>query len=118
MAWIYKPKRNYKNQQNRTKRQEVYNTTLWRKMRLAKLREQPICQICEMLGKTTLAEDVHHLISFQEAENPIERDKLAFDSNNLLSVCKNCHSGRLHNGDLKGCKTIDEIKQRLGLLKK
>lgn len=117
MAWIYKPKRNYKNQSLRHKRQDVYNTALWKKMRMAELIKHPICQICELKSKTTLSSDVHHLISFMDADNPNERDLLAYDSNNLICLCKECHS-RIHNGELKGCKTIDEIKQRLGLLKK
>lgn len=115
MAWIYKPKRDYKKQQNRTKRQDVYNTTLWRRLRLAKLREQPICQICEMEGKTKLSEHCHHLDSFMDAGNPVERDAKAFDSNNLICLCQ-YHHNQIHNGVLKGCKTLDEIKKRLELL--
>ena len=112
MAYIYKPKRKYNNQTNRVKRQEVYNTPLWKRMRMAKLMEFPLCEVCLMEGKSTLGEDVHHLISFVGVSDPVQRDKLAFDSNNLLTVCKYHHS-QIHNGYLKGCTTLEGIKNRI-----
>lgn len=117
MAWIYKPKRKYNNQNNRDKRQEIYNTTLWKRMRLAKLMNNPLCEVCLLENKTTLGEDVHHLISFLTVNNPVERDKLAFDSNNLLTVCRECHNN-IHNGFLKGCHSLESIKERLESLNK
>lgn len=117
MAYIYKPKRKNSNISNLNKRQEVYNTTLWKKMRLAYLTEHPLCEICVMEGKTTLGEDIHHVHSFMDAKDIYERDRLAFDSNNLITVCKICHS-RLHNGDLKGCRTKNEIELLLQKLHK
>lgn len=107
-AYIYKPKRK-RTSPTVGKRKEVYNTTLWRRMRLAHLNINPLCEVCLLEGKTTLGEDVHHIHSFMDAKDIYERDRLAFDSNNLLTVCKICHS-RLHNGDLKGCRTKNEIE--------
>ena len=115
MAWIYKPKRKYDKDTNRQKRQDIYNTTLWKRMRLSKLMRQPMCEVCLLEDKSTLAEHCHHLVSFMEAENEFERDALAYDSNNLISVCQLCHN-RIHNGDLKGCKSLDEINTRLHIL--
>lgn len=112
MAYIYKPNRRYDNKVNHAKRQEVYNTALWKKMRLAHLMEHPLCEICLLEGKTTLGEHVHHIHSFMDANDRNERDKLAFDSNNLMTVCVNCHE-RLHNGELKGCVTKYEIEKLL-----
>ena len=111
MAYIYKPHRRRKTP-NRQKRNEIYNTTLWKKMRRAYIMEHPICEICELMGKTTLAEAIHHKISFMTVNNPIERDKLAFDSNNLMSLC-NTHHSEIHNCYLKGCTTIEGIINRL-----
>ena len=116
MAWIYKPSKKRTKTVNVEKRQEIYNTSLWHRMRLAKLREDPLCEICLMEGRTTLADQVHHLRSFLEAENLEERDKLAFDSNNFCSICQECHN-MIHNGDLRGCKSLDQIKDRLEQLK-
>lgn len=112
MPWIEKPKKKYKNQSNRVKRQNIYNTTLWKRMRLAKLMETPICEVCALEGKSTLAEHIHHKISFMEADDPVERDRLAFSYENLLSVCEE-HHNEIHNGDLRGCKTLEQIKKRL-----
>lgn len=112
MPTIYKRPRRSKKTFNREKREEVYNTGLWRKMRMAKLMQNPLCEICELEDRVTLATEVHHLHSFMEAEDQIERDKLAFDSNNFCSVCDSCHQ-RCHSGDLKGTKTLEEIKERI-----
>lgn len=112
MPWIDKPKRKNNNSGKYKNRQEVYNTTLWRRMRMSKLMEQPLCEVCLMMGKTTLAEHIHHKISFLEAKDIYERDELAFSYENLMSVCQEHHNS-LHNGELKGCKTMEQIKTRL-----
>ena len=112
MAWIYKKPKKQRKTLNTEKRQEVYNTSLWRRMRLAKLRNNPLCEICLLEGRTTLGEHIHHLRSFMEADTIEERDQLAYDSNNLLTVCTEDHN-RLHNGDLKGCKTKQAIQERI-----
>ena len=116
MAWIYKKPKKQNKAFNTKKRQEVYNTSLWRRMRLAYLRDNPLCEICLMEGRTILGEHVHHVRSFMDADTIEERDQLAFDSNNLLTVCHECHN-RLHNGDLKGLKTKQAIQERIEQLK-
>lgn len=114
MPTIYKPKkrREYVDYSGkREKRQDVYNTTRWRNMRLAKLMKNALCEICLLEGRTTLAEDVHHAESFLD----VSEDRMlavAYDSNNLISVCKACHS-RCHTGDLSGTKSLDEIAERI-----
>ena len=78
-------------------------------MRLAKLMQNPLCEICELEGVTKLAIEVHHADSFvDKPEN--EMYYYAFNSNNFISVCTACHS-RCHKGDLKGTKSLDDIKQ-------
>lgn len=116
MPQIYKRPKKKRNNINVEKRQEVYNTSLWRKMRLAKLKDQPLCEVCLIEGKIRLAEHVHHIRSFMQAEDQIERDRLAYDSENLASVCQECHN-RIHNGDLRGCESLEAIEKRLAQLK-
>ncbi len=114
MPTIYKPKkrREYNDYtKKREKRQNIYNTTTWREMRLAKLMRSPLCEICELEGKTTLAEDVHHALSFLDVPED-EMLRVAYDADNLISVCRKCHN-RCHNGDLQGTKSLDEIKERI-----
>ena len=112
MPWINKPSKKREVIDNVAKRQEVYNTNLWHRLRKAKLREDPLCFVCLLESKITLAEQVHHLRSFLKAETIEERDQLAFNSENLCSVCQKCHN-RIHNGDLKNCESLESIEQRL-----
>lgn len=115
MPTINKPKKKKNTDSNldKKKRMEVYNKALWRKMRLSKQMEKPLCEVCEMQGKTVLAEDTHHLISFSKY-NGAERDAIAFDYNNLISLCKQCHN-LIHHGYLKGATTKEEIADRIKL---
>lgn len=94
------------------KRQKVYQNPIWKKMRLAKLMENPLCFACECEGKITLAQDLHHLRSFSNQHNENETNALAFDSNNIVPLCK-FHHWAIHHGELKGATTLDEIKSLL-----
>lgn len=63
----------------------VYNTTRWRKLRLQKLQDNPLCECCLQDNKITPAEEVHHITEI--LRNP----DLAFDYKNLMSLCRKCH---------------------------
>jgi 5-methylcytosine-specific restriction protein A len=80
-----------KSNNNREQRQKIYNSTRWQKLRAEKLMQQPVCEICN----ENLAEHVHHKDSFMNYVQDL-RVNVAFDSNNLQSVCAQCHS-KLHN---------------------
>lgn len=101
----------------RKNRMKVYNKSLWRNLTDLKRRENPLCEVCLMQGKITPAEHTHHIITFTNAKSEAERDKLAFDYNNLISICSECHN-RLHHSDLRGCTTIEGIKNKLADLEK
>lgn len=111
MGWIKRPARNGTrvNDTARKNRMEVYNRSLWRRLRLRKVRESPLCEVCRMEGRIKAGSDVHHLRTFTAAETAAERDALAFDFGNLLTVCDECHQ-RLHHGDLKGATSREEIE--------
>lgn len=70
----------------------VYNTARWKRLRLVKLRDNPLCEVCEKKGITKMADDVHHIQSFMSVDNPEARKALAFDYDNLMSLCDECHS--------------------------
>lgn len=70
----------------------VYNTARWKRLRLVKLRDNPLCEICEKKGITKMADDVHHIQSFMSVDDPEARKALAFDYDNLMSLCDECHS--------------------------
>lgn len=56
----------------------------WRKRRAQVLREEPLCRECLAIGKTTAAEEVHHIVA-KRAGGSDERS-------NLAPLCKPCHS--------------------------
>lgn len=83
-------KNNYnRNTEKRKLRMKVYQSEKWKGIKNAHLMQYPLCQICEK----ELAEDVHHIQSFM-TNLGIDIEK-AFDTSNLLSVCKKCH-GKIH----------------------
>lgn len=64
---------------------EFYQSTAWRKLRVEKLRRQPLCEECEQQGKTTPAQMVDHI-------RPINEGGAALDLQNLQSLCHTCHN--------------------------
>lgn len=93
------------------RRQQDYNNKEWRKLSNYKRKCNPLCEVCLMLDKITPAEDVHHLDSFTKYEGA-ERIAKLLDFSNIISLCKSCHH-EIHHGNLKGAKSIEEIRQYL-----
>ena len=75
---------------NKIMYQKVYQDRRWRKLRAYKFKTNPLCELCELEGKTTQADEIHHIIPFEV--NP----DLAFDYDNLISVCV-AHHKYLHS---------------------
>ena len=66
---------------------ELLNCERWRRLRLAYLSENPLCEMCgggNETGKTDM--HVDHRISRRE------RPDLAFEWSNLRALCGSCHS--------------------------
>ena len=82
--------------ESKKKSQEIYNTDRWKKLRKAKLMLNPVCEIC---GKE-LAKQVHHKDSFLKYENLLKRKEVAYDFDNLQSLCELCHI-KLHRDERK-----------------
>ncbi|MGI4945841.1 MAG: HNH endonuclease [Janthinobacterium lividum] len=58
----------------------------WRKVRAAKLAEEPLCRMCMAQGRVTEATEVHH-------EQPISlRRDLRLTPSNLIPLCHPCHA--------------------------
>ena len=81
---------------SKKKSQEIYNTNRWQKLRKAKLMANPVCEIC---GKE-LATQVHHKDSFLKYENILKRKEVAYNFDNLQSLCEWCHI-KLHRDERK-----------------
>ena len=60
----------------------------------------PLCEECEKRDRITPVDDVHHIVSFMSTDDPLERLRLAFDFDNLMSLCDECHAKK-HAGDRK-----------------
>lgn len=72
---------------NKQEYQKVYNCRRWKELRARKFADNPICEECERKGRTTPTREIHHII-------PFERDNdlgLAYDYDNLISLCIDCH---------------------------
>lgn len=101
MPTINKPtKKNNKNNNNNKSiaQRYVYNTPRWTKLRLKKLMNNPLCEICESFGRTELATQVHHITPFMNGTTIQQIQFLGFDYNNLQSLCEGCHI-RAHRND-------------------
>ena len=92
MPTLKKPVKQKNRSINDEERKKIYATTKWRKLRLAHLMKHPLCERCEKAGKVVPAEDCHHKISFMTGKTPLDRKALAFDPDNLESLCKECHA--------------------------
>lgn len=55
----------------------------------------PLCEVCLLIGIITPAIDIHHIDSFMNYEGLKRLDK-AFNYDNLQSICKECHQ-KEHN---------------------
>ena len=63
----------------------------WRRLRAWKLRAQPLCEDCLQRGRATAATEVHHVRPLEQARSREEMRRLAFDVQNLRSLCPACH---------------------------
>jgi 5-methylcytosine-specific restriction protein A len=61
----------------------------WVKVRLIKLKRNPLCECCHGQGKITIATLVHHIVSIRDGG-------AVLDMSNLMSLCIRCHDS-IHN---------------------
>jgi len=64
-----------------------YKSTMWKKKRIQILkRDGYMCQECKRYGRSVDATTVHHI------KHVDEFPELAYQSNNLVSLCSACHN--------------------------
>lgn len=74
-------------EQGRIERHRFYNRAAWGKCRKLKLRRNPLCERClRDEGRAIPAAHVHHV------KDLADRPDLAYDLDNLESLCHPCHS--------------------------
>lgn len=99
MPTIYKPKKQPKQKNDNyhdVERRKIYDSDRWRRLRAWKYVCNPLCEMCLRENKTVPAEDIHHIVSFMSTDDPVQRTCLAYDYDNLMSLCKTCHQA-VHN---------------------
>ena len=66
---------------------KLINCHRWRKLRNEQLKTNPLCAICG-----DIATEVHHLKPIESERDFDRMEALAYDTNNLQSLCHKCHS--------------------------
>lgn len=92
MTWINKNKTTLKKRdRNLDGGNKYYHSMSWRNLRVAYMRDHPLCERCLEKGIAKPAEEVHHIRFFESGKT--EQDKWFFllNENNLMSVCRECH---------------------------
>lgn len=56
----------------------------WKRIRDRYVREHPLCEMCEVDGRLTPTDEVHHILPVSQGGT--------HDRNNLMSLCKSCHN--------------------------
>lgn len=96
MPTINKPKRKNNSRKKhglqKMIQEHVYSTTRWKHVRKSYFMQFPLCQKCLAEGRTTETEEIHHRIPLKTCNGDLNYLlQLAFDYDNLMSVCTQCH---------------------------
>lgn len=67
------------------RKEQIYRTYDWQKVRGEVLRQEPLCRHCSKAGLTVLANVVDHII-------PIKHGGAEFNLENLQPLCVACHN--------------------------
>ena len=70
-------------------------------LRLSYLMQHPLCEVCLSKGIVKAAIDVHHKDSFLNYFGD-KRIEVAYNYDNLLAFCKQCHADIHKNGTSHG----------------
>jgi 5-methylcytosine-specific restriction enzyme A len=76
---------------NKEKYQKIYQDPRWKRIRAEKFQKNPLCEICMDQGFITPTQEIHHIIPFQSESDPEVIEKLAYDIDNLQSLCIKHH---------------------------
>lgn len=100
MPWINLPEKKerkiikkckHSNKKDNDIHKYVYNTNLWREIRLEYLKENALCERCKENNILKLAVLVHHKYEISNGVNINEIKAIGFDWNNLQALCSDCH---------------------------
>lgn len=78
----------------------LYSSKRWKELRLRQLAKEPLCRMCQALGRITAATVCDHVV-------PHRGDVTLFWHGEVQSTCKPCHDGAKQqlekSGTLRGC---------------
>lgn len=98
------------------KKYEIYKKLIvchrWQMLRRKKFLANPICEDCLKEGRVTPTEEVHHLIPVERGRDEAEMRQLAYDYNNLRSLCRACHAKYHAPPEKEGTKAAKEFFAR------
>lgn len=77
-------------------RKKVYSKARWQRLKKLYLSDHPLCEVCLARGKYVPATHVHHKYSFTLCTDYSTAMAVAFDPDNLCSICDRCH-GIIHH---------------------
>ena len=71
---------------------KLINSYTWQQLRHRKFLANPVCEMCAAEGRVTPTEEVHHIKPVESGRDEAEMRRLAYDYDNLQSLCKACHA--------------------------
>jgi 5-methylcytosine-specific restriction protein A len=89
---LARARREYDRNRRDPRAKAFYDSAAWGRVRRHKLRCNPLCEVCQRGGLIVAASIVHHVTPLADCPD------LAFDWDNLESICGPCHS-RHHASD-------------------
>jgi len=98
--WIPK-KQNHKRQFDNA---SFYNSKRWRSLRKHFIQTNPLCKMCERKGETKGAQMVDHIKPITMGGSPVA-------SNNLQSLCNECHAKKSGQEGAEYRKGIKDYKR-------
>lgn len=63
----------------------------WTRLRFKKLSNNPLCEKCLHSDIVTPAAEIHHIKPIESVSDAAVMYALAYDYNNLISLCHKCH---------------------------
>lgn len=72
------------NRYERTPEMKQRYNGVWPAVRRRYITAHPLCEMCLREGRTTAAQEVHHIVPLAEGGT--------HDEDNLMALCKSCHS--------------------------
>ena len=81
----------------------------WKELRNNYYDTHPLCEVCNAHGMIIAAEEVHHKTPFLSGETNEDKVNLLLDYENLMSVCKQCHTALHIKRDRYKMKRVDYL---------